>query len=582
MRSSSVFAVVCFAFLALGSMGCGGAAAVGRHGTLNAKVAKASPFPSREALDKIASTPAPPAPVQEVAATSEWSVDVSASDAPTPAEKGFASVAAKSESTISYSNVLRCIAREMGRFELEHGAAPDERLKRFIIAACGSTTTAIGLAVSKGEIPSKVPDAQILADWQKKLKVDPYRGHAVGVWMGRQGNRVVLMTAMGKAEAPVVVSQADASGVVVVRGTAPAGTEAVIGLVNQGERGVRRCEEDLQTALPLFAFRCPMAEGDKTAWVEVAARAEGRLLMRSIGLALARRDASARLDYVAAPHEARPATSSTELAAAVLDGVNRARAAAKLTPLVLAQNQSTTNERLAPHFLHAALQNNEVEGDKVGLGLLAGWDVEGTIRNGNLFSAWLSGTKDANGWLDYALEAPMGRFTMLEAGSRQIAIGAAPMGEAGGLGAVVTTYEFFGGNDHRPDVARVYERLARLRAARGAPAPVAFGSMKTLAAQAKLVNAGKRDADDALNEALMAERDRSGRSVRGWVLATNDLETMPFPPEALAAGPLAIDIEVTHFRPQGAAWGSYLVFFVMPTKDVPEQMTAKAERTPLF
>lgn len=87
---------------------------------------------------------------------------------------------------------------------------------------------------------------------------------------------------------------------------------------------------------------------------------------------------------------------------------------------------------------------------------------------------------------------------------------------------------------------------------------------KTLGMEAALVNAGRKDADDALNTAMIAERDRSGHGVRGWVFATNDRDTLPFPPELLAAGPLSMGVEVTHFRPEGAAWGSYVVFMVMP------------------
>jgi hypothetical protein len=565
---SSIGSLVAVGVFALGSLGCGG-------GSLNAKVAKASPFPSRNALEELARSPVAATPATRVTSATDWTVDSSGADAPSPAEARFAQIAAQSDGRITYSKELRCIAREVGRFHLEHGASPDERLKRFIVAACGATTASVATGDQTGTAPPELTDEKLLVDWQSKLTVPPeYRGAVAGVWMGRKGNNVVIMTAIAKPEAEVVVSPADASGTVVVRGTVRAGTDAVIALMNQGAKGVATCEPDAATPLPLFAFRCPMAQGDDTAWVEVAARSQGRLLMNSIGLALARRDASAPLKYAEAPRTAKPVTSSAELSTAVLEGVNRARVAAKLTPLTLARGQSATNERLAPHFFNAALKSDQAKGDMVGLGLIAGWDVEGTIRNGNLFAALLSGTTDANAWLDYALEMPMGRFTMLEAGSRQIAIGAAPA--SGGLGAVVTTYEFFAGNDHKADVALVFDRMKRLRAARGLPQPVAMQGMNALGVQVRMVNAGQRDADAALEEALTAERDRLGRSVRGWVLATNDLDSMPFPPELLAPGPLSVGIEVTHFRPEGAAWGSYVVFFVMPEGTTPQTTATRS------
>jgi hypothetical protein len=562
------------AALASGALGCGG-------GTLNAKVAKASPFPSREALAKLASAPVAPLAAQKVAVATEWTVDPNATAAPSLAEAKFAQAAAKSASGLTFSKELRCVARELARFHLEQREGnPDERLARFMVAACGVTTPEVLTGGSIGEMPLEMTDEQILADWQAKLKVpSEYRGAVVGVWLARKERRVVIATAVAMPHAEVVVSPADASGVVVVRGAAPGNTEAVLALMNQGDKGVTTCEADPATPLPLFTFRCRMAESDKQAWVEVATRAQGRLLQHTMGLALARRDTATPLSYAATPHAPRLVTSATELAQVVLEGVNGARAAAKLAPLALARGQSTTNERLAPHFFHASKTNDEAKGDLVSLGLIAGWEVEGMIRNGGLYAALLSGTADASGWLDYALDMPMGRYTMLQPNARQIAVGAAPTATVGGIGAVVTTYDLFGGDDHKADAARVLQHLARVRAARSLPQPVAMQGQKTLATEAALVNAGKKDADDALNTAMMAERDRSGRGVRGWVFSTNDLGLIPFPPELLAAGPLSVGIEVTHFRPEGAAWGSYVVFLMTPQADAPGLTAAAKGRT---
>lgn len=554
--------------LAVAAAACGGAAGPEAKSARakRAKAPAANPFPSRAALTKLAETPVQPAPPRNVASAPDWKVEGASIDAaPPPVEVRFAQVATESGMNVAYAKELRCVAREVGRFQAEHDAAPDERLKRFIVAACGLTNPAVGTFDQHGEAAPELTDEQLLGKWQQKLTVPAeLQGQAAGVWMARKGKRVVIMTAFAKPQADVVVSPPDASGQLLVRGAAPPDTEAVLGLVNQGEHGVARCEADAATPLPLFAFRCTMAEADKTAWVEIAVRARGRLLMRSYGLALARRDASAPLQLTASSRTPRPVTTAADLRGAVLEGVNGARGAAKLAPLTVAPNQTATNERLAPHFFEATFKSNQEKGDQVGLGLMAGWDVEGTIRNGNLFSALLSGTSNANDWLDYALEMPMGRFTMLEAGARQIAIGVAPPGSVGGLGAVVTTYDLFTGNDHRADVARVLAQMSRVRAARALPPPVMLPGMNVLAAQALLVNAGQKDAEDALDTAMIAVRDQWHQSVRGWVLTTNDLDVIPFPPEVLAAGPLQVGIEVTHHKAEGAAWGSYVVFVLVP------------------
>jgi hypothetical protein len=551
--------------IAVSTLGCAGSGLETKSARKRNKTASAQPFPSRDSLTKLAEVPVAAAPPRNVATSAEWNVEIVPSDAPSPVETRFAQVAGKGDSNLTFAKELRCVAREIGRFQAEHGAAPNERLKRFMVAACGVTNPAVGTMGQEGEASSDITDEQLLAQWQKKLTIPAeLKGSAVGVWMARKNKRVVIMTAFAKPQADVIVSPTDAAGQLTVRGAAPANTEMVLGLINQGEHGVTRCEPDPATPLPLFAFRCSMAEADKTAWVEIAVRAQGRLLVRSYGLALARRDASVPLQFTAAARSAKPVSSPADLRTALLEGVNRARGVSKLTPLELSPNQTATNDRLAPHFFEASLKSDQQKGDMVGLGLMAGWEVQGTIKNGSLFSALLSGTTDANDWLDYALEMPMGRFTMMEPGARQIAIGVAPPAGVGGLGAVVTTYDLFVGTDHRADAAHVFEQIAKARAARGLPQPVKMQGGNVLAAQAMLVNAGKRDAEDALDAAMIAVRDQSHQSVRGWVLTTNELDSLAFPPELLAAGPLQVAVEVTHHKEEGAAWGSYVVFMVMP------------------
>ncbi|MBX3190447.1 MAG: hypothetical protein KF819_25830 [Labilithrix sp.] len=543
--------------LALATIGCGGG------GSFLPK----NVFPTREKVAALAEAPVKPIPARAVATAPAWKVDPAGADAPTPVEQRFAQAAG---GTITFTREMRCIAREAARFHLEHGAQPDERLERFIAGACGSTLPFVGFGAATGQMAPEMSDDEVIAQWAQKLEVpESYRNKHGGIWLARNGDRVVVATTIAKPEAVVTVTQADASGVVVVKGTAPAKTEAIIALVNQGQN-VATCDPDLDVPLPLFSFRCTMAQGDRTAWIEVSARPEGRLLTSSVVRALARRDAGP-LDYVA---PARAAAGSTIDPAAVLEGVNRARANVRLPPVALAPAQSATNGRLAPHFFQASLDDDQEKSDVLGLGLIAGWDVEGMIRDGNLFAALLSGSGDAGAWLDYVLETPMGRHTVLTPRAAQVAVGVARRETVGGLGAVITTYEFFGEEDHKADAHRVLLRLQRARLSRGLSKPVPIEGLDRLAAQATLVRDNQKDALEALNDGLTAERDHSGRGVRGWVVATNDIETMPLPPELLATGQLAVGIEVTHYRPEGAPWGYYVVFFLVPS-DAGSQ-TAKA------
>jgi hypothetical protein len=65
--------------------------------------------------------------------------------------------------------------------------------------------------------------------------------------------------------------------------------EVVHALANQGKHGVVPCQRDYQRSLPQFAVDCELAEGDESAWIEIMARARGRLLGYRVGRVLAHR-----------------------------------------------------------------------------------------------------------------------------------------------------------------------------------------------------------------------------------------------------------------------------------------------------
>lgn len=562
--------VVALSFGLVGLAGCGGG------GAGSGSFAPKNPFPTRDKLAQLAAVQAKPVAARDVASAPDWKVDPAGLDTPPPVETRFGNVA---KGSVTFSRELRCVARELARFHVEHSAAPDERVSRFIGGACGLTSPYFSTGFSTGQGDPNATDEQILAGWQKELKIpDSYKGMQVGVGFARKGDKLVVATAGMKPDAAVgvVVDRADASGLVIVHGTAPAKTEAMLALINRGA-GVATCEPDVNVPLPAFSFRCTMAPDDKSAWVEVSAQAEGRLLTSSIALALARRDATTPLEYVTTRREV---PAGKDLSTSLLDAVNRARAAAGVAPIALAPKQSATNTQLAPHFFAAEADNDHDKTDLVGLGLIAGWDVEGMIRDGDFYASLLSGNGDGNAWIDYALESPMGRHTMLAPSAKQIAIGVPPKDTIGGTGALVTTYAFFGSEDHAGDAQRVLLRLQRARLARGLSKPIPIKGLDRMKAQAALVRLGQKDAYVALNDALTEERDRSGVGVKGWVVGTHDIETMPLPPEMLTSPQLQVGIEVTHYRPEGVPWGLYVVFFLSPAGSAaPQQQTASASCT---
>ena len=540
------------------SAGCGGPEAKSPKA-----LTIANPFPTKGALDKLARTTPKPMPPREVVSVPEWRVDVeSEGDASTasPIEKRFAS-------NVRLTRELRCVARERARIRVEHGAEPDERVQRFVNGACGlASPYGVSSYHWTTEVPAGTTDEQLVAGLKDSITVPPeLQGKAAGVWLARKGNKaVVMMVARDGADVPVTLSTTDTPGKVTVRGTAGADVDYVIALVNQGKSGVAQCAPDRSVELPQYAFTCTLADGDPWTWIEVAARSSGRLLMRSTALLLARREPNAAVELTPGSGRSQQGgASDEEIVRTVLDGVNRVRQSGNAAPVTLASKQAVVNGRLAPHFFSAEASADAKTGDLVALGLIAGWDVEGMIKNGNLFGTMLTGARDASSWVDYALEHPMGRFVLLRPDARQVAIGTTSA-DGGGIGVLVTTYSFFGAEDHRASSARVLDRLAQERAARRLPPVTALPDMPSLVDQARLVNAGQREPMAALDTALGTEAQRLGQPMRGWVLVTNDLDVLQLPKELLAPGPVAVRVVVTHYRPEDAAWGAYLVYIVSP------------------
>jgi len=87
------------------------------------------------------------------------------------------------------------------------------------------------------------------------------------------------------------------------------------------------------------------------------------------------------------------AQASTEFAKRLLTLVNERRAQAQLPALQLATRESETSARLAAHYFEGDRETDL--GDQIALGLMAGWDIQGsTIRNGDFYSNHLSGSLD--------------------------------------------------------------------------------------------------------------------------------------------------------------------------------------------
>jgi hypothetical protein len=196
------------------------------------------------------------------------------------------------------------------------------------------------------------------------------------------------------------------------------------------------------------------------------------------------------------------------------------------------------------------------------LGLLAGWDVGGTIRTGGFFSQLAASSRSPGRWLIHALASPVGRWSLLDKAMARVAIGAGMVGPTGAM-ALVTTYAFFDSSDHHQDEDEVFDRLVRARKDRGAPAPTRVPSDAVLNGALSKILINAATSATALDEVMHHIAYDEHRAVRGWYVETSDLKQLPFTGDLLARQPLEVQIGVTHHKATGGAWGQYAVIIAV-------------------
>jgi hypothetical protein len=320
----------------------------------------------------------------------------------------------------------------------------------------------------------------------------------------------------------------------------------------------------MQVAAPAFAVSCELGPGEPFAWVEILARKPGQLLVHEVAETIVHEGDGSAIAY-AARHVGPPApvVGAGDFSRALVDRLNGVRAAAHIQPVAVATKQAAENARLAGTLIDASMGGDDATAERAAIGLMAGWDVQGLIRDGRFFMAALGGTSDATAWLDYALERPIGRSALLDPSSRLVAVGPAIPPGGGALGAAVTTYALFDSPDHVAEASRFFDRIAAARAARGLGPAARVQGIPELDVALGHVFRGDASPTEALDKTLQIVVDRTQHSARALAFETNDLDAAPLPAELLAPGPMHLMIGVTHHRAEGAAWGQYVVFLVI-------------------
>lgn len=546
----------------------------------------ASRFPSEDELSKL---PPPPAASQfGVVAQDDidaWTltgpfperVEVAPQAATTPFEILLSEAAAGRSGLAVASQAMHCAAREVGVFLLERQRPPPVSLLDFMAARCGAVGASFRQAWYHGDVPSSLSDEELFARWKpevEKLVGNSLSGGAVvaGIWFGRNGSRAVvslvstLRQVLVTPISPVVAEdQIALSGEVLMR------VEEISAHVNQGRLGYAVCELDPAVALPRFALRCPLAAGDATSIVEVGIREPGRMLgISALRLLVRRPDEAADRWQRSAGQPLPNSAESADFAQQVSAALARVRASAELPPLGLSLPQSEQANELAPYVFAGSIgAGSPALSDLAVLGLFAGWQVGGVVKDAALTSGMSASSLDAASWLATALERPSGRATLLDPEARVLAIGALASEDPPITAALAVTYRLFGEENLPVEATRFFERVAKERKARGRAPPARLDSASAVVQQvAGELSRRNVEPRAALDDALARATVNSSQPLQGWVLEAMSLDDAALPEGLLDAPSLRLAVGVGYYQPPAEPWGRYVVLILTAAQDV--------------
>jgi hypothetical protein len=556
-------------FLAL-TTGCGASNAPSRPAVV---------FPTRAEIALLPSQKPPAAAFGASDAVSDtWTVEeapakTASYDDSSPVGELAREVQSQHGLTVSLSAPLRCASRELARFYLQHRAFPNDSLRRFIVSRCGGDAAMASPVAWFIDAPPSMAEKEIVARGRAELidylakQLGAGGAHDLGIGIARDQKRAVIIGLVARKDVELEAGPRSVDGQrrITLRGVAHRDVATITGLVNRGEFGVARCQENLRVVAPKFELTCELAPGDPWAWVEIAGRKKGEMLEGGLADVLIYEGDGTNVTY--APRSfgpPAPVSSADDLTRGILGGLNAVRARAKMAPLSLAAKQSEENTRLAGTLFDAGLRGDSKTVNRAAIGLLAGWDVAGgIIRDGYFYLGAAAPTRDATAWLDAAIEQPIGRMALLNPEVRQIAIGPAIPADAAALGAAITTYALYESDDHSAEEAQFMSKVIAARANRGLPKPVRVGGFEDMNVQSKEVRLAGKAPMAALQDLLQAAVDRSGATVRGLVIETTDPAHVDVPGDLLTDGPLNMLVTVTHHRAPDAAWGQYVIFVLV-------------------
>jgi hypothetical protein len=144
-----------------------------------------------------------------------------------------------------------------------------------------------------------------------------------------------------------------------------------------------------------------------------------------------------------------------------------------------------------------------------------------------------------------------------------LAVGALVSEEPPLAGAVAVTYQLFGEENFAADAERVFERIAKLRAARGRSAPAQLSAARpAIEAVAGSLPGGHLEPRAALDAALSQATAAAARPLHGWVLEAARLDDLRLPDELVDLESVQLAVAVSYYQAANEPWGHYVALIV--------------------
>lgn len=473
---------------------------------------------------------------------------------------------------------MQCAAREAGLFVLATGGRPSDELLDFMTSRCGALAVGITATFMAADDDSARTDDQVFTSWEPLLRnvVIARRqraDQAAGIWFGRGHGRMAAVIVAGtlavELTSPIRRRQRGpgSSGGISIAGRLLRDAVQARALVNFGQHRVSPCQLDAGVELPRFTMTCWPRGSDVSSWLELVVlpfdRPFGTTALR---LLIWPADGQPKNHYRRVVYyRSWPASVHANLAVSLARIINQIRRQADLKPLSFAPAQSQIAARLAPVYFDAVFDPAKRRiNETVALGLMAGWDVPGTVLRGG-FSMTISGVPDLSALVSSILARPFGRDVLLDPDAHYLAVG--PMMNGDTVGALLATYSVAERIDRHVALSRVLARLGSLRRARGLSPPRLLADADDLVASAvQRIEAG----DLALERAVtwLVTRARSRRLTHAWVwtLSAVTTDAFPLPTELLELDGLRIAAALAVHRVPDRAWAHYILVIVATTE----------------